>query len=235
MINSFLSVRKQNTLKNCSNIVYILINESMPEMVKIGITDNLERRIKELSGHTSVPLPFECFYAVKVEEDAKKIEKDTRWFRSAKSKTREENFYTTPEQAKSILEILEIMGGTNVTPKEDIVETPQEKQALENARKKRVKFNFEMINIQPGTQLEFYKDKTITDEVVDQTKVKFRDKVTSLTNSANIILREMGYDWSSVHGPRWWTYQGKSLSELETKKKRNGHLATQHPLQISIS
>ena len=55
---------------------------------------------------------------------------------------------------------MEIIGGTNVTPKEDIVETPQEKQALENARKKRVKFNFEMINIQPGTQLEFYKDKT---------------------------------------------------------------------------
>ena len=76
-----------------------------------------------------------------------------------------------------------------------------------------------MINIQSGTQLEFYKDKTITGEVVDQTKVRFRDKVTSLTNSADIILREMGYDWSSVHGPRWWTYQGKSLSELRNEKE----------------
>ena len=40
-----------------------------------------------------------------------------------------------------ILEILEIMGGTNVTPKEDIVETPQDKQALDTARKKRKSFN----------------------------------------------------------------------------------------------
>ena len=44
-----------------SNIVYILINESMPEMVKIGITDNLERRIKELSGHTSSPSSVRMF------------------------------------------------------------------------------------------------------------------------------------------------------------------------------
>ena len=29
-------------------IVYILTNESMPDTIKIGITDNLERRIKEL-------------------------------------------------------------------------------------------------------------------------------------------------------------------------------------------
>ena len=60
-----------------SNIVYILINEFMPEMVKIGITDIQKERIKHLSRHTSVPLPFECFYAVKVEEDAKNRKKDT--------------------------------------------------------------------------------------------------------------------------------------------------------------
>lgn len=39
-------------------IVYILTNQSMPETIKIGITDNLERRIKELD-NTSVALPFE--------------------------------------------------------------------------------------------------------------------------------------------------------------------------------
>ena len=44
-----------------SNIVYIFINQSMPDMVKIGITDNVERRVKELSGSSGVPLPFECY------------------------------------------------------------------------------------------------------------------------------------------------------------------------------
>lgn len=54
-------------------IVYILTNESMPDTIKIGITDNLERRIKELD-NTSTPLPFECYYAVEV-ENASAIEK----------------------------------------------------------------------------------------------------------------------------------------------------------------
>ena len=59
-----------------SKIVYILINQSMPDTIKIGITDNLERRMKR--DNTSTPLPFECYYAVEV-QDAKVIEK--KYFR----------------------------------------------------------------------------------------------------------------------------------------------------------
>ena len=57
-----------------SNIVYIFINQSMADMVKIGITDNVVRRVKELSGATGVPLPFECYYAVET-NNAKEVEK----------------------------------------------------------------------------------------------------------------------------------------------------------------
>ena len=134
-----------------SNIVYIFINQAMPEMVKIGITDNVERRIKELSSTSGVPLPFECFYAVKVSEDAKKLEKKIhQGFDKQRVRREREFFYTSPENAKSILELLEIMGGENVTPKEDIVENNEEKQALDEARKLRVKFNFKMLDINPG-------------------------------------------------------------------------------------
>ena len=111
-------------------------------------------------------------------------------------------------------EIAEVMGGKNVTPTEDIVETPQDKQALDTARKIRKSFNFGMINLKPGTILQFVKDNTITCEVYDDTKVKFRDKITSLSNAADIIMKEMGYDWASVQGPVWWSYNGKSMSEL---------------------
>lgn len=192
----------------------------MPEMVKIGITDNVERRVKELSGTTGVPLPFECFYAVKVSEDAKKLEKKIHeGFDKQRVRREREFFYTSPENAKSILELLEIMGGENVTPKEDIVENNEEKQALDEARKLRTKFNFKMLDINPGEILKFKKDNTITCEVYDDTQVKFRDKITSLSNSADIVLKELGYDWSSVQGPRWWVYEDKTLSELRNERE----------------
>ena len=190
----------------------------MPDTIKIGITDNLERRMKDLD-NTSTPLPFECYYAVEV-QDAKVIEKkiheglDDKRIRQSR-----EFFNSTPEQAKAILEIAEVMGGKNVTPKDDIVETPQDKQALENARKNRKRFNFDMIDIKPGTVLNFVKDNTITCEVVDNTKVNFRDNITSLSNAADTILREMGYDWQGVRGPLWWSFNGKKLEDLRFEKE----------------
>ena len=192
----------------------------MPDMVQIGITDNVERRVKELSGSSGVPLPFECYYAVKVSEDAKKLEKKIHeGFDKQRVRREREFFYTSPENAKSILELLEIMGGENVTPKDDIVESQEEKQALDEARKLRTRFNFSMLDIKPGEILKFKKDNSIVCEVHDETQVKFRDKVTSLSNSADIILKEMGYEWLSVQGPRWWVYEGKTLSELRNERE----------------
>ena len=194
-------------------IVYILTNQSMPDTIKIGITDNLERRIKELD-NTSTPLPFECYYAVEV-EDASKIERLLHnGFDDKRIRQNREFFTATPEQAKSMLQIVETMGGRDVTPTTDIVETPQDQQALDRARDFRKRFNFQMIDINPGEILKFKKDETITCKVHDDTKVNFRNEITSLSNAADIILREMGYDWTAVQGPRWWIYDGKTLRDL---------------------
>ena len=97
-------------------IVYILTNESMPETIKIGITDNLERRLKELD-NTSTPLPFECFYAVEV-EDASAIERKMhQGLDDKRVRQNREFFNATPEQAKSLLQMVELMGGKDVTPR----------------------------------------------------------------------------------------------------------------------
>ena len=194
-------------------VIYILTNQSMPDTIKIGITDNLERRIRELD-NTSTPLPFECYYAVEVENANIIAKKRPEGLDDKRIRQNREFFKTTPEQAKAILEIAEVMGGKDVTPKDDIVETPQDKQALDTARKKRKRFNFDMINLKPGTILQFVKDNTITCEVYDDTKVKFKNDITSLSDAADIVLKEMGYDWVSVQGPIWWSHNGKTMSEL---------------------
>jgi hypothetical protein len=201
-----------------SKIVYILTNQSMPDTIKVGITDNLDRRVRELD-NTSTPLPFECYYAVEV-ENASAIEKKIHeGLDDKRVRQNREFFNATPEQAKAILEIAEVMGGKNVTPKEDIVETPQDKQALENARKKRGRIDyFGILGIQKGTTLTFSKDESITCEVADDGKVIFRGKETSLSGSALLITNELGYDWGQVQGAGYWCYQGKTLRELVSEK-----------------
>ena len=199
-------------------IVYILTNESMPETIKVGITENLDRRVRELD-NTSTPLPFECYYAVEV-ENASAIEKKIHeGLDDKRVRQNREFFNATPEQAKAILEIAEVMGGKNVTPKEDIVETPQDKQALENARKKRGRIDyFGILGIQKGTTLTFSKDENITCVVSDNGKIIFRDKETTLSGSALLITNEMGYDWGQVQGAGYWCYQGKTLRDLVSEK-----------------
>ena len=201
-----------------SKIVYILTNESMPDTIKVGITDNLDRRVRELD-NTSTPLPFECYYAVEV-ENASAIEKKIHeGLDDKRVRQNREFFNATPEQAKAILEIAEVMGGKNVTPKEDIVETPQDKQALDNARKKRGRIDyFGILGIQKGTTLTFSKDENITCVVSDNGKIIFRDKETTLSGSALLITNEMGYDWGQVQGAGYWCYQGKTLRDLVSEK-----------------
>jgi hypothetical protein len=201
-----------------SKIVYILTNQSMPDTIKIGITDNLERRMRELD-NTSTPLPFECYYAVEV-QDAKVIEKKIHeGLDDKRIRQNREFFNTTPEQAKAILEIAEVMGGKNVTPTEDVVETPQDKQALDNARKRRGRIDyFGILGIAKGTTLTFSKDENITCEVADDGKVIFRGKETSLSGSALLITNEMGYDWGQVQGAGYWCYQGRTLRDLVSEK-----------------
>ena len=199
-------------------VVYILTNESMPDTIKIGITDNLERRIKELD-NTSTPLPFECYYAVEV-ENASAIEKKIHTGLDDKRiRHNREFFNATPESAKAILEIAEEMGGKNVTPKEVIAETDQDKQALSEAKKRRGRIDyFGILGIEKGTILTFSKDKSITCMVSENGKVIFKDKETTLSGSALEITNEMGYDWGQVQGSGYWCYNGKTLRDLIQEK-----------------
>jgi len=197
-------------------IVYILTNECMPDTIKIGVTDVLEQRVKQLD-NSSVALPFQCYYAVEV-DNASVIEKKLHeGLDDCRIRQNREFFNTTPEQAKSLLGIVEVMGGKNVTPTIDIVESPQDHEALKRARKNRERFNFQILGIDVGTSLEFRKDVTITCEVVDDTQVRFRDEVMSLSKSADIVLREMGYEWTSVRGTIWWCLNGETLHELRVR------------------
>ena len=203
--------------------VYILTNESMPDIVKIGFSEtSLVRRIREMD-KTEIPLPFECYYAVEV-PDARALEKKIhQGLDDCRVRRGREFFYITPERAKSLLEVAELMGGKNVTPTTAIVDSPGDQEALNRAKdsKKRFKFNFGMLGLDEGTTLEFKKDKTITCTVASETQVSLRDEIMSLSRAADIVLREMGYDWKGVQGTIWWCRNGETLHDLRLEAEQS--------------
>ncbi len=194
--------------------VYILINEAMPGIIKIGWTDkNVEERMKELD-KTSTPVPFTCYFAKRVEDPTFVESKLHEAFDEFRIRDNREFFRMSPDQAKAALEIAT---GTDVTPKGDVVESESDRVAL-NKERNRNRFNFDEAGIDAGEILEFKKDPSITAKVLDNGQIDFRGTRTSLSQSALIIVQEMGYKWNKIAGPQFWMYKGKTLYEISQNK-----------------
>lgn len=193
--------------------VYILTNQSMPGLIKIGITERkVEERMRELYSSSAVPLPFECYFALEV-KDAKLVEKKIHHgFDDYRINENREFFEIDPDKAKSILSLVE---GTEVTPKTDVVDSATDQQALDKQRNKQ-RFNFASVGISAGEILEFKKDKTITAKVLDDDKIEFEGKSMSLSPAALIVIHRMGYEWTKIAGPQFWCYKGKTLYEMSS-------------------
>lgn len=190
-------------------IVYILINEAMPGYVKIGLTSgSLEERIRSLDT-TGVPLPFECFYAARV-NDCRMVEKllhDT--FLDYRVRSNREFFEVSPERVVSAIKLAEV---ENVTPQRDFVESEEDQKALNQAREKRSAFNFGMVDIPVGSEIVFVNDENIRAKVVKlsgKRSIEFNGELTSPSTAAQRVL---GYPYN-VQGTVYWMYQGETLDE----------------------
>jgi len=191
-------------------IIYILTNEAMPGYVKIGKTNNdLEKRIKELSSSTSIPLPFTVFYACTV-KDSQFVEHQLHdAFDDTRINPRREFFRVAPERVVAALKLAEI---ENITPKKDIVESKEDLEALNTVRKIRSRFNFEIVKIPIGAELYFSRDESIKAKVIDthsNNSIEYNGKKTSLSRSAQEIL---SYEYG-VAGTDYWMYDGETLDE----------------------
>lgn len=188
-----------------NEIIYILINEAMPGYVKIGRTTDLEQRIRTLD-NTSMPLPFECYYACTV-NDAQFVERQLHdAFLDHRVRSSREFFEISPERVLSALKMAEL---ENVTPKKDFVETPEDQQALDEARTRRAVFNFKMVNIPIGAELSFVRDENIKARVLDNRYVEYNGEKMSLSEAAKNAL---GVEYL-VQGPAFWLFEGEILDE----------------------
>ena len=196
-----------------SGYIYLLVNSAMPDLVKVGFTKrkDLQQRIKELSNNSSVPIPFQCFYACEI-KDAETVEKHIHnAFKDVRINPKREFFKIDPERIQDALQIGVIR---DVTPAEkDIVEDQIDIQTIEKERRRRSAFNFSMVNISIGAELAFYKDENLKAKVVDNRQIEFNGEVTSLSGATAKILQKKGYQWTCYHGPACWNYEGESLRD----------------------
>ncbi len=192
-------------------IIYILTNEAMAGYVKIGRTStSLEQRIRELNSSTSVPLPFTAFYACTV-KDAVFVEHQLHdAFDDSRVNPRREFFRVAPERVVAALKLAEI---ESITPKKDFVENAEDQKSLNEARKRRSRFNFGMVDIPVGAELYFSRDENIKAKVLEtntsDSSIEVNGKRTNLSRSAQKIL---GFDYG-VAGTDYWMYEGETLDE----------------------
>lgn len=201
-----------------TEIVYVLTNEAMPGLVKIGSTiDDLTGRIRALFG-TGVPLPFELFYACEV-KDCRFVERQIHdAFGDHRISKSREFFRIAPERVKAALTIAalrEIKLGDEIFENLPDTHGASEVKAEVESAKRRAKFQFSMIGIKPGTELQLEKDRAIICKTVDEkNQVEYLGDETSLSDAAMQAIKSLGYEWGSVSGPWEWTYQGKRLDEI---------------------
>jgi hypothetical protein len=194
-----------------AEIVYVLVNEAMPGLIKIGRTNSdLALRIRSLY-QTGVPLPFELFFACEVTDSAFVEAQLHEAFGDHRVSKKREFFRLAPDRARAAL-LLASKGEIRLG--DEVYDTPEEKAEVEVA-KRRARFRLSMIGIKPGTELQLAKDPTIICTTVDENnQVDFKGDITSLSDAALQAVGSLGYDWPGVSGPWEWTYQGKRLDEI---------------------
>lgn len=193
-----------------NEIVYVLSNSAMPGIVKIGKTTQADVKIRMSQLYTTgVPVPFECVYAIEV-EDCSKVESALHIaFGPSRINPSREFFKINAEQAIAILKLL---GQKDITPQVSEDLNSNVSQAEKDSGKKlqrKPNMDFSVMNIPIGSELLF-EDGVTTVEIQDNKKIKYNEEIMTLTAATRNIL---GLDYSIQPSPRW-TYDGRLLKDI---------------------
>lgn len=198
-------------------ILYVLTNERMPDLVKIGIVErgstaaDLQKRVTEISGTTGVPLPFEVHYAVRLRDPRSLERKLSRLFGEERVNPRREFFEVDPEKA---VIAIGIGNHEELVTVETGAEDAAEQAALEKAKSRRPRINMMNLGLNAGDELTFTRDDTIKATVADGTRIEFEGQTITLSAAAGLVLGRMGRSNTSVAGSQYWAYNGETLEAL---------------------
>lgn len=195
-----------------AEIVHVLTNEAMDGFVKIGrTTTSVEQRIKELD-NTSMPLPFQCFYAGEVGDSAYVEAQLHKAFADKRVRNNREFFRVDPNQVRAAIMIA---SPNDVTPEADVVVDASDVQALRKAaiaQDRRSRLKFSELGIPIGATLVFVKDEAVICTVVANGEVSFQNQIMSPSRAALLAVQKLGYKWAAVSGSDYWKYDDETLT-----------------------
>jgi len=196
--------------------VYVLKNECMPGLIKIGITDNIQERMRVLN-NTSVPVQFESVYTCVVRKaDMRKIESALhKAFAPDRVNPKREFFRMDADRVIPILSMFQL---ENITDEINMELNkgldPQERVALEKEKaespKRREPFNFLALGIKGGEHLFWRDDPHIFATVASERKVAYNGELMSLT-AATSKIKGLSY---GVQPTPYWLYNGRPLIDI---------------------
>ena len=200
--------------------VYILTNPSFKEdWVKIGKSSRpVNVRSKELD-NTAVPLPFEIFATirtVKFNEVEKLIHKTIDRLTDLRIRQNREFFNIQPQIA------LDILRDISTTIDDAFIELYHNNLPIKEAAEvkdeephnRRAPFRFSMVNIQIGETVVFT-PKNIKVKVASDNQVEYEGRIYKLSPfTAAFLPDEMRNTSDAYQGPKYFTYNGRSLDEL---------------------
>ena len=203
----------------CMGYLYIFTNEWMPKLVKIGITDNLEKRLKESAGSggsgTFVPCAFSCYYAVKSDQNDKLEKFLHQVYDKFRINDRREFFELSPSEAKDTLKGLVTLGiATEIDDKEtELITDKITKELIDEGEqkilRKRPRTTFKMLGIKPESELIYKGDKSITCKTIDEeNNIEYKGVVRTISN---VSVELTG---GSSNGFENFLYNGKILADI---------------------
>lgn len=207
--------------------VYVLENEYMPGLIKIGITDNLDERLRTLY-NTSVPVAFTVAYACKVRlEDCRPIENALHnAFCTDRVNPRREFFKMEPGRVIGLLRLFQLEDMTDEANAEIIADlTPGEIEAQTRAtaereqieseqRKRRPTLNYHDLGIEDGEHLYWKDDSSIFVTVYNERKVVLNGEICSLSAATQKIKNTS----NAIAPAPYWMYNGQCLLDIYNNK-----------------
>lgn len=215
--------------------IYILTNESHPGIIKIGITTDINTRLKSLY-NTSTPFPFKCYalFETKNIKSARFIEKvlhkaftetrvnnDREFFRKAP-----ENIVDLIEQIKGVERKVDLSEINNTKQKtRSNIPKPVPQQPVvpphniqRNNKNEPPPFSFLFVGIPEGSKLTFSKDNSEECFVASHSVLVVynnSDHAIGITRLTRGLLMNLKINMpEGIQGIDYWKYNGKLLSDL---------------------